>query len=677
MAGMSEKTSTRLEPEPGWTVMTEAPLKGLSFAREAGRVLAWDEGNQLYLLNAQGESLSFSRVPHRIASGAISDDGSLLALLGDGDDARMLLLDADFDVKVERAAPTDASFVTIDPHGRYVAAGSRHGVVHFINRYGRPAGRLETIQPIAHLCFLPDRPFLVGAAAFGMLVGVEILASRSSDRLEPELVWQDRLMSNVGRLTVSGDGSMILTSCFTHGIQRFDLRGRNEGSYHLGGTVAHAVPDFPGRTIVAATLEGELAIMNSAGNVRWRTRLPRPAIALEVDPLGRYVIHGHSTGEITRLDLFGPAPERAVSASTSTSSAAARTGGAGRQSPRTSTGSVRKPDWTVVAVQSEQQSETAVLAITEDPACVGVFTSPHRLQLYAAASQKLGQGPDMTGVGRILRTAPGWLAAATDRQIVLYDLRRNTQRRVDVSLVELTHLAIKPESFGLALVQERDRIGRITPSGRWVWKSELRSPVEDLTIGPEGFAAATNNDGQLMVFDPSGEPTIQTLFDPSDPPLLIEAPEGSPPGVVWLSLARRMQQLCGHDLRGKIQWRKSLPWEGWSLVRLARYGVVASANGRVLAFDGSGTAQFEGPASESSSDLFSIDEHGEPLRITRRAVHLICASLDGRVRWRAVSEQPWGPFAAGAAGVAVVMGQSLAWFGAPSAQVNAPDNLGP
>ena len=45
-----------------------------------------------------------------------------------------------------------------------------------------------------------------------------------------------------------------------------------------------------------------------------------------------------------------------------------------------------------------------------------------------------------------------------------------------------------------------------------------------------------------MVFDPSGEPTIQTLFDPSDPPLLIEAPEGSPPGVVWLSLARRMQQ---------------------------------------------------------------------------------------------------------------------------------------
>ena len=148
--------------------------------------------------------------------------------------------------KVERPAPTEASFLTIDPHGRYVAVGSRLGAVNFLNRFGRPAGRLETIQPIAHLCFLADRPFLIGAAAFGMLVGVEVLASRGSGRLEPEIAWQDRLMSNVGRLTVSGDGAMILASCFTHGIQRFDLRGRNEGSYHLGGTVSHAVPGLPG-----------------------------------------------------------------------------------------------------------------------------------------------------------------------------------------------------------------------------------------------------------------------------------------------------------------------------------------------------------------------------------------------------------------------------------------------
>ncbi|MGA9925692.1 MAG: hypothetical protein WBQ29_20020 [Isosphaeraceae bacterium] len=673
MPEMSDRTASRLEPVTAWTIVTEAPLKGLAFAREAGRILAWDEENQLYLLNALGESLSFSRVPQRIMAGAISDEGSLIALLGEGDDAGLLLLNADFGVGVERPAPSESSFLTIDPHGRYVAIGSRLGAVSFLNRFGRAAGRLETIQPVAHLCFLADRPFLVGAAAFGMLVGVEVLASRTSGRLDPEIVWQDRLMSNVGRLAVTGDGAMILASCFTHGIQRFDLKGRNEGSYHLGGTVSHAVPDFPGRTIVAATLEGALAIMNSAGNVRWRTQLSRPAIALDIDPLGRYLIYGHSTGEIVRLDLFGPGPGTGLAETAGGERVASvRSAGAAQ---RTATSSVRRPDWMVAAVQSDEQAETAVLAVTEDPACVASFTSPSRLELYTVTGQKLGQGPQMGGVGRILRTAPGWLAAATDRQIVLYDLRRNMQRKLDLSLVELTHLAIRPDTFGLILVQERDRIGRVTPSARWVWKRELRSPVEDLAIGPEGFAAATTNEGQLMVFDPVGEPTVGSMFDPTDPPLLIDAPEGSPPGIAWLALCRRLQQLSGHDLRGKVVWSRQLPWEGWSMVKLSRFAIVSSADGRVLALDGSGKTRFEGTASGSSNAVFSIDEHGEPLRISRRSVHLICTALDGRVRWRTVGDEALGPFAAGPAGIAILIGRSMAWFKTSEIASSSSDEL--
>ena len=310
MTETTGRPSTRLEPSTTWTVVTDSPLKGLSFAREAGTILAWDEGNQLYLLNVQGESLSFSRVPNRINSAAISDDGSLIALLVEPEDSGLLLLNADFDVEQERAAPTEATFVTIDPHGRYLAVGTRQTTLHFFSRYGRPAGSLETMHSLSHLCFVPGRPMAIGAAAFGTMVGVAFEPGRSQGRLDPEIIWQERLLSNVGRLALDGEGGMILASCYTLGIQRFDLRGRNEGSYHLGGTVSHAVPDFPGRTIATATLEGELAVINSGGNVRWRTALPRPVIALEVDPLGRYLIYGHSTGEIVRLDLFGGKPGR-------------------------------------------------------------------------------------------------------------------------------------------------------------------------------------------------------------------------------------------------------------------------------------------------------------------------------------------------------------------------------
>jgi hypothetical protein len=660
------RTATRIEPVVAWTTVTDAPLKGASFAREAGTILAWDEGDQLYLLDTMGEHLSTSRVPFKIQLGAISDDGSLIALVSGGrGDLSVILLSADFDVLFERPAPSEPTFLAIDPHGRYLVIGSRSGGVSLFNRYGRPAGHFETIQPLAHLCFVPDRPFLVGAAAFGMLAGIAIEAGRPGDPLEANVVWQDRLMSNVGRLAVSGDGGMILASCFTHGIQRFDLRGRNDGSYHLGGTVAHAVSDFPGRTIAAATLEGELAIMNAAGNVRWRTRLPRPLLTLDFDPLGRYLIYGQATGEIVRLNLFGPGPKADQARPQDGTSGQLRSA-----TTRSASGPVRAAEWSVPVVETEEQSETVVLSVHDTPPCLAVFSSPHRLRLFSPDGRLLAKGPDMSGVGRILRTSPGWLAASTDRQIVLCDLRGQTQRKVDLSLIEITHLVIDPDTFGLAIIQERDRIGRATPSGRWIWKHELRSPVEDLAIGPGGTAAITTADGNLTIFDPAGVPRIGSRLDPGDPSLLIQAPDRSPTEIAWLSLARRGQNVRGHDEEGRIAWETQVPWESWQFLRLDSIALIVAADGRAMAIDGAGMTVGMGGTGDAN-DAFSLSPDGEVLRISRKGMHLICASLDGRVRWRVVLEQPAGPIAAGRAGVAVMLGKSLAWF--PSGDLVSSD----
>ena len=474
------RTTSRLAPAPAWTVLTDAPLRGLGLAREAGTILVWDEADGIYLLDTGGRHRSVSRAPSRVLAGAISDDGSLVALLGEG--SRLWLLGPDFQMTVDRQGPPEASTLAIDPHGRYVAVASKLGLTQIYNRHGRPAGRFETRQPLAHLCFVPDRPLLLGAAAYGTLAAVALAATGNLGRLQAEVLWQESLMSNVGRLATSGDGGLVLASCFTHGVQRYDLRGQNEGSYHLGGSAAFAVPDFAGRTIGVATLEGELAVLSPGGNVRWKTGLIRPAIALETDPLGRFLIYGHATGEVVRLDLDGaerPAPASGTAAEPS------------RPGPSRS-GSLRKPDWTAEAVATEDQAETAVLTVLDDPPRIGLISATNRLRIFTAGGRDLGKAPEILGVGRIARTAPGWIAAATDRQIVLYDARRNSAQRIDLSLVEITHLAIHPDSFGLAIVQERDRLGRATPAGRWIWKRSLKSPAEDLAIGPDGVLALTD-----------------------------------------------------------------------------------------------------------------------------------------------------------------------------------------
>lgn len=666
MPEITGRQQTRLDPVAAWTVHTEAPLKGLALAREAGTILAWDERGQLYLLDRLGAFRSVTQAPDRIAAGAISDDGSLIVLLGG--DARLWFLGSDLDLAFDRPAPPDATNVAIDPHGRFLAVGSRINLIQFYNRHAKSAGRLETRQAMAHLAFVPDRPFLLGAATYGTLVGIELGPGSTAGKLAAEVVWEESLMSNVGRLTTTGDGGMVLASCYTYGVQRFDMRGGNEGAYHLGGTAAHAVPDFAGRMIAVSTLEGELAVLSSSGGVRWRTTLSRPATALECDPLGRYLIHGHATGEIVRLDLYGasrPAASPSANATgPATTAAAARPVGS----------SMRAPAWSFRVASSDEQAESAVVAVLDDPPRVGVLSNTNRLQVFSAQGENLGQSPDLLGFGRVLRTAPGWIAAATDRNILLYDARRNTAQRLDLSLIELTHLAIQPDSYGLAVVQERDRIGRVTLSGRWIWKRELSTPVEDVAIRSDGFTAVTNAEGGFVVFDPAGEPT-GTVPPPADEPLLlIGAPTDSPAPVAWLTLARRAQVLRGHDLNGKIVWQSPLPWEGWQFHHLDALALISAPDGRALAFDGAGHLRGQSRASGSPHDVFGPSATpGQAWRVSRQGVHLICSDLSDRVSWRTVADQTLGPVAVGRTGAGVLIGRELAWFPHTKTGVDVPN----
>ena len=646
------RSANRIDPSTAWTVVTDAPLKGMVLAREAGAVFAWDESDQLYRIDSFGQFQSVAKAPGKILHGAVSDDGSLVALLGEG--SNLWLLDGDFELTYERSAIADPLAVAVDPHGRYVAVSSRMNLVQLYSKHARASGKFETRQPLSSLQFIPDRPFLIGTGAYGSISGMALYPRGSSGSIDGEVLWSEAIMSSLGRLATSGDGQMILLACYTHGIQRYDIEGRSEGAYHLGGSAGHAVPDFAGRSIAVATLEGELAILSGAGNVKWRTTLGRPASHLEIDALGRYLVYGLETGEIARLDLqpgsrSASNPKKSGSQRRVTSPSGTRTG----------TSSVRVPSWSAEVVSNVDQAEFAVLAVADDPPRVAIITHHNRMEIFQQDGKRLGQAPEIDGVGRIVRTAPGWIAAATDRRVVLCDLRKNTAQRVDFSLAELTHLSILPDSYGLAIVQERDRVGRATNAGRWIWKCELNSPVEDIAIDSDGFTALTTEDGLLRVYNPAGVVSGEFRGPPSDPALLIAAPSGSP--IAWMTLTRRGQVLRGHDRIGRVAWESPVPWEAWQFQAVGNCAVAVAPDGRIVAYDDSGHALGQGRA-DGVPDAFADGPKGLPLRISKQGVHLICSDLGGGVLWRAVVDAPLGPIASGPTGLAVLIGKSLAWF---------------
>ena len=120
-------------------------------------------------------------------------------------------------------------------------------------------------------------------------------------------------------------------------------------------------------------------------------------------------------------------------------------------------------------------------------------------------------------MGRIVRTAPGWMAAATDRRIVLCDLRRNLAQRVDLSLAELTHLAILPDATAWRWSRSATGSAGPPPPADGSGRPSCPRPSRRSAIDPEGYTAVTTEDGLLRVYNPAGASAGEFRGPPSDP----------------------------------------------------------------------------------------------------------------------------------------------------------------
>src|SRR5688572_4035542 len=69
-----------------WTWFAGGPLRGCRLMREKQRVVAWDDGNSIYLFDAFGDLISDARVDKEIVGLSAGDDGdSIVAVSRSGD----------------------------------------------------------------------------------------------------------------------------------------------------------------------------------------------------------------------------------------------------------------------------------------------------------------------------------------------------------------------------------------------------------------------------------------------------------------------------------------------------------------------------------------------------------------------------------------------------------------
>jgi hypothetical protein len=276
-----------------WSQTVPAPLRGLCLARERDAVLVRDGQDGLILFNHAGAIQAQRPSPIPVAAACCAEDGSAYAV-GGSLSPGVCWLAPDLSPRWQRPLPQRATATALEPLGEYVAAADAGCTLHLFDRRGHTVWQATTPRPLAHLAFVPEKPLLVGAADFGLVV---CFGSAG------ECLWRDGPVAHVGSLAVSGDGESILLACFSDGLYRYGLAGAPPQRIPLDTACPVAALSYAGDCLLTADRDNRVCLRGKDGTLRDQLTLESPPQALALGALGEYGVAGLADGTIVRLEL--------------------------------------------------------------------------------------------------------------------------------------------------------------------------------------------------------------------------------------------------------------------------------------------------------------------------------------------------------------------------------------
>lgn len=280
-----------LKPTLRWSFFTDAPLSDLRVARETGDVIATDVSGGLYLIDRAGRIQALTRTAHELRRVTWADDGTSGAVLVD--EMSVGCFDRNLQFRWMREFAAETLAVAMTPFGSHIAVSLANATNLVYDAENRKVGKFEATRPLSHLQFVHTVPEIIGAAEH---------ACFARYLWNGQLIWTEKLFSNVGDLSISGDGKAIFLAGFAYGVQVFDGSGSGVGSFVTEGTTKLVSTTYQRKLILAATLERNLMCLSTDGDLRWLLQMPDDLVRVVLSPLGDWLVCGFASGRIVRLD---------------------------------------------------------------------------------------------------------------------------------------------------------------------------------------------------------------------------------------------------------------------------------------------------------------------------------------------------------------------------------------
>jgi hypothetical protein len=286
-----------LSPEWTWSFTADAPLVGLDLARESGETAVADASGSVYLLDRRGRVVTLSRGLHELMDIAWSDAGNYGAVVVG--ESTLAVLNRQLRLVWTSDLREPIRAIAVDPFGHHFAACLEGGETRILSSTRKTVGRFKTTRPLSHVRFVTAQSDLIAAADNGLVC---------RHHFDGTPLWGEPWWSNIGDLSITGDGAAIFLAGLNLGIQRFDGNGNSQGTYVVEGTPRLVSTSYTLSRVVTSTVEKGLIWLDSDGEILWAVETPEEILALRCDPLGAGFVCGFEGGRVVRLDWGAPFP---------------------------------------------------------------------------------------------------------------------------------------------------------------------------------------------------------------------------------------------------------------------------------------------------------------------------------------------------------------------------------
>lgn len=258
-----------------WDYSHVRPVDSLCVADVSGDTVICDLRNQVVYIDDNGKKVWDVEADFAPMKGVISYDGGTIYILSS--DGHLIKMTREAEVLWDLWIDKKPYTLAAKSKGQAAVIGCLRHRFHVINGAGKRIRLVHTSEPVTYARFSGRGGELFVANAHGW-VGIY------DKDYKPRR--QYNIAQPISKMEVTDNGRKIFLPARDEGLQVIEVESSQLATYSPGFSVIDVGIDRKGDRIVAAGLDGDVALMDSAGRVAWQAKTDHSWVHCEMTRKG-------------------------------------------------------------------------------------------------------------------------------------------------------------------------------------------------------------------------------------------------------------------------------------------------------------------------------------------------------------------------------------------------------